>query len=450
MRMGYRSSSRRTGVQEVVTTFATRVAILLSGVGIQSLLAYALLPSGRGAFAVCTLFAALLGVLFTPGADAGAQYFVMSKKMSLSQGVAVSLAICAAGSGLAVLVAIPLIQSDLPFFRKSNTGDFYISLVLVPLNTFAASLQNQLSGLRRYGRLAWISLMRIAVNGLLLVLLVLSLGHGVLGAVVASCVSSFVMILACIKELKRRDGLAWELPSWSCASQVIRYGLGYYLARIGWGVDVRIGVLILGMLAETAEVGVFSVASGLMMQFILISNAVFVPLLPRTASDQGGRPNLVTFCARCTTWVTTLALIPFLVFGVPIVRTVLSAEFLQVVPLTMIIAPGILMFAGANVLTAYFRSIDRPDVCSWAVGIGVGINGLLVPLLYGTLGLQAAAWGMTLALSCRSILLAFVFYRMTSTGLISSWLPQRGDGRRLYELITTAMRGRDKEVSADG
>ena len=98
-----------TGVEEVAISMATRVGVLLSGIAVQSLLAYALLPTGRGEFAVCILFAALLGVLLTPGSDAGAQYFVMAKEISVSQGVSVSLLICLVGAGLATALSISLI-----------------------------------------------------------------------------------------------------------------------------------------------------------------------------------------------------------------------------------------------------------------------------------------------------------------------------------------------------
>ena len=436
-----RVTASRTGIQDITITFATRVAIVLSGVAMQSLLAHTLLPAGRGAFAVCALFGSLLGVLFAPGSDAGAQHFVMAKRMSVSQGVSGSVMICLVGSMLAFSAALPMIASDLPFFQKSSAASFHVALLLVPLNTVAAAVQSQLAGLRRYGRLALFSLVRVGGNGVFVVLLVIVLDLGVVGAVAASCVSSLVMIVVCVRDLRRHEGLRWEVPARSSVRKILRYGFAYYLARVGWGVDVRIGVLFLGMLADAPEVGIFAVASGLMMQFRVISSAVSVPLLPRVTSSEGGRPDLVTLCARCTTWVTCVAVVVFLVVSVPMVTILLTAEFLSVVPLAIVIAPGIVVFAGANVLTAYFRSVHRPDVCSWAAGLGLAVNALSVPLLYGVLGVQAAAWGMTLGLICRSLVLAGKFHRMTKASASSCWFPQRGDYHRIEELMRSALRG---------
>ena len=431
--------AQTTGVEDVAVSMATRVCILLSGVAIQSLLAYALLPAGRGEFAVCILFAALLGVLLTPGADAGAQYFVMAKKISVSQGVSVSLLISLAGAGLATVLAIPLINSDIAFFRKAEPSSLHLALVLIPLATFSNAVQHQLAGLRRFMRLALFSLVQTTANGLALVSLVVGLQLGVDGALFAACVGNLAMIIVCLRDLRRNAGLTAEIPARSALVLVLGYGLKYYIARIGWGVDVRIGILLLSMLAGRAEIGLFAVASGLMMRFVMISNAVFAPLLPRAAGDDDGRPDLVAFCARITTWITGAALILLLAFHIPLIRILLSAKFLPAVPLIRIIAPGILVFAGANILTAYFRGIDRPDICSWAVGLGLGLNLVIVPLLYPKIGVEAAAWAMTIGLFGRSTLLSAAYYHMTRTSPSLTWLPQRGDLPRLLVLMRSAI-----------
>ena len=433
------SIAQTTGVEDVAVSAATRVGLLLASVAIQSLLAYALLPAGRGEFAVCILFAALLGVLFTPGADAGAQYFVMAKKISVSQGVSISLLICLLGAVLSTVLAIPLISSDIALFRKGEPASFHLALFLIPLSTFSNAVQHQLAGLRRFMRLALFSLVQTAANGLALVLLVVVLRLGVAGALLAGCVGSLVMIIVCVRDLRWNTDLTWEIPSRSSLVRVLRYGLKYYIARIGWGVDVRVGVLLLSILAGRAEVGFFAVASGLMTRFLMIPNAVSVPLLPRTSGADRGRPELVAFCARITTWFTGAALILLLAFDIPLIRILLSAEFLPIIPLVRIIAPGTLVYAGASVFTAYFRGINRPEICSWAVGLGLGMNIIFVPLFYSEFGLHAAAWGMTIGLFGRSALLSIAYYRITRTSPSLSWLPQRGDLSRLKSLTRPAI-----------
>ena len=426
-----------TGAEDVAVSMAKRMGLLVSSTAMQSLLAYALLTAGRGSYAVCILFAALLGILLTPGADAGAQYFVVSKRVSVSQGVSVSLVICLIGSGLAAALAVPLIHSGIPFFDKAERGSFYLALVLVPLSTFSSAMQHHLAGLGRFARLAVFTLLQTAANGVAAVSLLLGLRLGVNGALAAVCIGDLVLITLCLRDLRRNAELAWETPSRSALAEVLRYGLRYHAARIGGSVDARVGVLLLGMLATRSEVGLFAVASGLMMRFAMISHSVASPLIPRAAQGEGGRPDLFAFCARVTTWVTGAALIALLASSVPVVSFLLSAEFLPIVPLLRIIAPGILVFAGSNVLTSYFRVVNRPGVCSWSAVAGLGANLVIVPLLYPAVGLPAAAWGMTVGFFVRSSVLSVAYYRATRTRPSLNWLLQRGDVTRIRSSART-------------
>ena len=281
------------------------------------------------------------------------------------------------------------------------------------------------------------TLLQTAANGVAAVSLLLGLRLGVNGALAAVCIGDLVLITLCLRDLRRNAELAWETPSRSALAEVLRYGLRYHAARIGGSVDARVGVLLLGMLATRSEVGLFAVASGLMMRFAMISHSVASPLIPRAAQGEGGRPDLFAFCARVTTWVTGAALIALLASSVPVVSFLLSAEFLPIVPLLRIIAPGILVFAGSNVLTSYFRVVNRPGVCSWSAVAGLGANLVIVPLLYPAVGLPAAAWGMTVGFFVRSSVLSVAYYRATRTRPSLNWLLQRGDVTRIRSSART-------------
>ena len=146
-----------TGGQEVALLLAMRVTVLAFALLGQSLLAYALLPEGRGAYAVCVLVGALAGVVTTPGADRGSQYFVMAGQTSVSQGISVALTICVLGSMAAVALLIPLIHSEFAFFQKASTRSFYLALALSPFICLSSVVRLQLAGFRRFVRLAMLS-----------------------------------------------------------------------------------------------------------------------------------------------------------------------------------------------------------------------------------------------------------------------------------------------------
>ena len=425
-----------TGGQEVVVVLATRAGLVIFGLAIQSLLAYALLPEGRGEYAICIMFGGLLGILFTPGADRGSQYFVMAKQISVSQGVSIALTICLTGAILALVLVIPLIQSDIAFFHKAKSHSLYLALALVPLITFSTSLQLQLAGLRRFVRLAFFTFSQSLFHVLGIITLVWGLGLGVDGAILSLTFGHLVMIIVCLLDLRKNYRLVLELPSRSGLTRVFSYGLKYYVARVGGEVNSKVGVLFLGLVASRSEIGFFALGSSLMLQVFMLSNAVSASLLPRVSSDEKGRPELVAFCARSSCWATGVALVALLAVSTPLIRILFSDAFLPVIPLIWIIAPGIFVYAGSSIFRTYFLGVNRPEVCSWATWTGLSANLIVLVWLYSQLGVEAVAWAMTTGMLCHSTFLWIAYQRTTHMSFLSTWLPKRGD----IKLLLTSSR----------
>ena len=420
--------------------FATLAGMAGLTLLIQGLLAYLLLPEGRGAYAVCIAFGTLLGVLLTPGAHQGAQYFMAARQMSVSQGVSSALIICCAGGGLAAGLAVPLIYSGLAFFQQAETHTFLLSLALAPLTAISTALDYQLVALRRFRRLAVFSMLRVAANVLTLLVLVWSLGLGVDGAIIALAAGHGVMIAACLSYLWRHDGLAFERPDRSNISRILGYGLKYHAAQLGNAVEPYLGVVILGLMASQDEIGLFAAASGLMLGFLLVSNAVGTALFPRVAG--GERVEVVAFCLRLVCAGTALPLFVLLVLSAPLVRLLLSDTFLPVVPLLWIIAPGLLACAVSGIFMTHFKGAHRPHICSWAVFLGLCANLSVLLLLYPSLGVAAAAWGLTIGMVCGCSFLSIVFHRTTRTGLTAVWRPRHSDLDFLWAAGRAGLSGR--------
>ena len=429
-----------SGAQDIAAIFATRLVLVVFGLLTQSVLAYTLLPAGRGAYAVCVLFASLLGVLFAPGVQHGAHYFVLTQRAGVSQGVSAALAVCLAGTGVAVALALPLIQSDIAFFHKAETRAFYLALVLIPLTAFSLSVEHQFAALRRFGRLAVFSLLRGGAQALALVFLVWNQGLGVNGALVAFAAGHCVMIAVGLRDLRRHCGLVPEMPRRSSLRRILGYGLKNHVARIADSIEWQLGALVLGLIASRAEVGLFAAASVLMFRFSMISYVVARALLPRITGVETVRPELVARCLRLVGWTTAAALAGFIALSTPLVRLLLSDAFLPAVPLIRIIAPGVLACAVSGVFEVYFMSVNRPQVCSWAACLGLGVHLGALFLLYPTLGMAAAAWALTLSYTGRCLFLAIMYRRTTQTTWQALWRPRRDDATVLWALGRSVIR----------
>ena len=418
----------------------TRGAVLALNLVAQSLLAYALLPEGRGAYAVCVLFGDLAGVVFTLGTARGAQYFVIAKRLSVSQGVAAAFTFALLGSAAAAAAAIPLIHSGLSFFRNADTGSFYMALPLIPAGAFAYAAMLQLEGLRRFGRLAVCSLLRAAVTVTAIAVLVWALDWGVNGAVLALALGHLAMLGGGVIELRRHCGLLLEIPDRDSMGQALRYGLKEYPARIGQSLEQRMGGLLLGIVAGRADIGLFTVSNTLMTRFHIISAAVSTYLLPRVAGNASGKPELAAFCARVTWWTVGGLMLVWLAVSAPLVPLLLSAPFTPVVGLTRIMSLGIAAYAGAEIFAAYFRGTNSPQVFSYAMWLSLAANVGLFFALYGLWGLPGAAWALTGGLLGRSLLLWAMFHRATGLPLSATLLLRRRDVAYLWTSGLTVAR----------
>ena len=430
----------RSGAQDVALAFATRVGVVLLGLVVQAMLARMLLPEGRGGYAVCLVFATALGMLLTPGAQQGAQQFVMTREVNVSQAVSCALAICLVGGAVAVAVSLPLIGSGLSYFQKATGTSFHIALALLPITAFALAVEHQLAALRRFGRLATVSLLRMLANVLAVLVFVRLCDLGVGGALWAMVCANGVMIVVCLWDLRRHCGLAFRVPELTPLLKILGYGFRYHIARAAEGLGPHMGVFFLGLWASDAQIGLFAAASALMLGFLLMSNSVGNALLPRIASSRRGsrgleggeaatvgRPELVATCLRLVGVATAGALLAMLAVAAPLVRLLFSEAFLPALPVLWLIAPGMVASACAGILMTYFKAVNRPGLCSWAHCVGFAVEICALCLLFPWFGIAAAGCAVTLGMVCRCVHLAIVFRKATGMRWGRIWLPRRAD-----------------------
>ena len=265
------------------------------------------------------------------------------------------------------------------------------------------------------------------MNVLMIVALVWWLELGVNGAVISLVAGHAFVIFVGLADLRRHCRLTLEVPSPSVFKRILGYGLREHVAKVTHAIDARIGSLLLGLVAGRSDIGLFAAGSALMSRMVVIPDAVSISLLPRVARGDNGRAELTAFCARVCWWLTAAIFAVWVVVSTPVTRILLSEAFLPVVPLTWIMGLGFVVYSGTDVFMAFFRGINRPGVCSWAMWLGLCANVVSFFPLYAALGLEGMAWAMTLGLICRSVYLVWMFRRTSGVVLSAALLPRRGD-----------------------
>lgn len=429
-----------SGARDTAITFFTRLSVMAASLGIQSALAWLLGPAGRGSYAVCILFAMMLGVVFALSVDRAGQYLVASGRAQVVDGILVTLAVGLAGSALGVAVGYVLIRSGAEFFTKATALSFKLSLVLVPLNILSESLVFLLIGIRRFAWMSRIVVVRVITHLGATLVLVWGLNLGVDGALVALMVGNAVSIAVGLSFLRSQYGLAPKRLRGRDFAALLSFGVRYWIANLGSQVNFRIGTVVLAWFVTTPEIGIFAAASGLVARVLMIPDAIERALLPRVASDPQGRPELVARVARLSLLVCGLLLVIVVIVSRPLVVVLFSRNFLPAVPLIGIISLGIFLRSGSKVLMPYFMGVDRPSVCSWAVGLATVVNLGVLLLLLPVMGLPGAAWAMTTGYVVSTLVLAIAFRRASGIGLTETWLPRREDAVFLLDLVRGSTR----------
>ncbi len=437
------------GARDTATALAGKLGVLVLGLAVQSSLAWVLGPDGRGSYAVCLLFAIVLSTLFSFGVDRAGQYFSASGRLEPNRSVRAMIFLLLIGSLLAVGVGWALLSSGLTFFRKADHSSFLVALGIIPLVSVQNALLMVLGGMRRIAFMAIVSVSSVAVQLAAALVLVLGLRQGVNGALWSVIIAGVVTVAVTLHYMRRTGWLTVCGTAWRDAGRLLSYGLKYYVAKLSTVVHFRVGTLALAFFVSPHEIGLFAAASQLVARLTFVSQAVETAIFSRIAIDSAGRPALVAQSARVTMYIVGVLLCLLLALSWPIVAIVLSPEFLPGVPLVWIVAPGILVRSGSNVLMTFFMATNRPGICSWAVGTGTVVDVAAIVLMLPMLGLSAAAWALTLGYVSSGAILVASFHRTTGIALTDAWRPRREDVKALRDALRTVLSSLKLRVPLD-
>jgi O-antigen/teichoic acid export membrane protein len=434
---------RRSLASSALETFSANVVV--SGLSLVNVLitARALGAAGRGEVAFLTTVAALTSQIATMGIQqanvnfAGSEPRLLPALMSNSLVLAGLLGTAAAGI-LAGAVAI------VPAIGGSATGPLLalalVSLPVLILRIFLEFLAH--AGYRfRLTNFSYllIAILTCTVNGSLAVAGVLSVGTAV-GAWIAGQALAATLLWWRLGGFRRRP----QRPDVGLARRMLGFGLRAHGGRVMLLGNYRVDQWILGSVAGSRELGVYSVAVAWSETLFFISQAlsqVQRPDLVRAKMEQAGQRAAavlrVALAATILAGLAIAALAPVLCVGF------FGEEFRDAVGLTRILACGALGIAALKVLGNALTAQGMPLRETAAIGVAftaiVALDAALIPAL----GAEGAALASVIAYTLGGFAVALIFLR--SLPARTSWLiPRPADAwlaaRQLTPLLATLRR----------
>jgi O-antigen/teichoic acid export membrane protein len=403
-----------SGQRDALAILAAQVWLLLASLATQAVLAWLLLPEGRGLYALFAAIATILPVVFTFGLDRSIQYHLMSGRIGHDRAMRALLTVWAAAATCAAGAAIAMAgRGTLPAVASAQ-GLWVAGLALIAAASLYAVLLRMHIAAGRFGGYLAATIAQSVLNVVLL-LSFAATGHLTPVAAVAALALSYAF--AAIVSLRSLHAAPTRLAalagSDASTADIVRYGLNFYPALLGHAVDFNAGVVVLAALATNVEVGIFAAVSALMLKFLLLAQAFQEAMLPRIAADQHGRAELVAQLARIAIILTFAGGLLFAVVSRPVLSLLLSHEFAAGAGLVWWMLPGIAIHAGSTLLLPFFEGTGRPRVVSLAIWAGLLANVLVIVVAFPHLGLDSAGLALTVAMLTRFVLLAVPYCRIT-------------------------------------
>jgi len=423
-------------VKDVRTVLLLSIVGFIAGVGVQSCLAWFLMPVGRGQYAVCVIvFASLLSLLSTIGQEMANVYYVAAKKITLSQVMTQSLVVGSLASIVACTVGYFLTMTALPFLNKAPVSLFRISLFCIPAMVFNLYFSRIFLGMGQVSTFKYLTL-SVQVFNVLGLAVAGALGRLDVGAaILIQAGANFASASIAALLLIYRHGCRIVRLDFGVLLRSLGYGLRYCFGKIATLVNVQISTIVLSFYrVGVSELGLFSAAVALTSKIHILAEAVQVAALPRSAADSRGQREMIAQSIRICFILSFVAGLVVFVLSKPIISTFLSRRFLPVLVPLWILLPGTVARTISKILPAYFAGINRPQITSLIMVVSIATNLILISILLPIWGLAGVALANSIGYVLEALLMGLAFHYYSG---ICLWHLVRFTKEDWYVLVQT-------------
>ena len=354
------------------------------------------------------------------------------------------IAACAVGATLA-LIASPLANGA--FDQPTLVRLFVCVAIALPASVFTDVTLAATRGYRTMKPYAVIGL--VFQPGMRLVVTVLAIwnGSGILGALIALIVSNYIAAGVASRALRRITGRLDVRPVHE-TSALLRFSAVTWASTLAIDAFIWADTLLLGILRSAEEVGVYQVASRLVLLAAIFVMPFTQAVAPRISDlyARGDLDELRALYVTITGWMVRLALVPTLILVIAPreLLSIFGPSFTEGAAVTVILAAGALIHATTGPSGAMLNMTGRP---AWALAnnvatviVNIALNLVLIPP-YGIIG-AATAWTSSLVFT--NVLVAWQIKRALNVHPFGS-----GFARSFIAAIPAALAGAGIKIALD-
>jgi O-antigen/teichoic acid export membrane protein len=386
-----------------IATFITLTVAAALGLIWNIVIGRVLGPQGMGVIAVITTYSVLLYTIGNLTFGISTVYVIGSRKHPIDSVVTNSLLVgVIAGTVLYLIAIITIPMARDTLYKGIDTVYLYIAFTTTVFNLLVYQMMSVLQGLNLIGKynLAYMSRCTSALLFLAIILVLANHGkisladHGIILITIAISASFAVTAALSIYYVLKQTTLKWKVDLTLLKNTIVSSGK-LHIATIATFIYGQAGILIANYYLAPYDVGYLYLAM-VFTQFILfVPQAICVVLYPKVAVvTEKNAEELSTMICRNTVFLVMIMSVILAALSTIIVKILLGGSFQTVVPLLLLLLPGMVLFAVAQVLSALW--IRKGWLWQMAVsGVFVAIVGVSTQLLmipkYGITGAAIAS-----------------------------------------------------------
>jgi O-antigen/teichoic acid export membrane protein len=353
------------------------------------------------------------------GIETANTYFAGSKQYEINDIVSNSFVNCLIISSVLILSfhLISNINTVREYFFVNQIKPPYMWLVVltVPFSLLSLYLLGIFLGTEDIIEYNKMNLFRYCCHFLVLVIFLLILRQGLLGAVISHALTTVLLALLVIFSIRKITEIKIYLRG-DLFKNAARYGLKAYLGNLAQFLNYRIDILLISAFLAPNAVGYYAIAVGMAETIWILPGAIATVLLPRISSlHDTDANNLTPRIVRHTYFIIFVFVLCLFFFAKLLITVFFGSAFLPSEKPLLILLPGIIAVAGSKTLAADLSGRGKPQFAAYASFTSLAINIPLNLYLIPKWGISGAAFASSASYIAANIMVIIAFAKTSKT-----------------------------------
>jgi len=409
----------------LATRFISRVLMLATGIIIARILG----PGGRGMVALALVLPAILQEFSNLGLDM-ANTHLSAKEPALTPQLTANtltayLIISAVVFGI---LALFLGQLKEWFFAEVPWGVLWLATPILPLNLLILNFNSINIAQGRVRAFNLVNLTQTGTALILVTLFLIILGLGVTGAVLATVISAAAAMLVALASFLCHNPFTFGFHPRVLGRQ-IRYALLNYIGNVLNFLNFRVDLLIVSHFMDAAQVGLYTVASGLVRNMRIIPQSVQTILFPKVSAqtpEEASRTTPIIF--RQTGVIMLILGLCGAALSYPTLWLLFGEEFLPAGGVIIILSLTLIALFGNNeILFTDLAGRGKPIYDAWGSALIVAINIPLSIYLTPRWGIEGAATATAVSALVSIVYTQWAFRRVAKVSFFKDMVLKMSD-----------------------